>query len=57
MPLSFNPSKPVPFYELEPDPFQELCRDLFEREVGATRKLRPMKPRFRKVALKTGPMM
>src|SRR5262245_2176429 len=34
MPLSFNPSKPVPFYQLEPDPLQELCRDLFEREEG-----------------------
>lgn len=34
MPLSFNPSKPIPFYDLDPEPFQELCRDLFEREDG-----------------------
>lgn len=34
MPLSFNPSKPIPFYDLDPGPFQELCRDLFEREEG-----------------------
>jgi hypothetical protein len=36
MRLSFNPSKPVPFHELDPMPFQELCRDLFEREEGVS---------------------
>src|SRR5262245_66101651 len=36
MTLSFNPSKPVPFHELDPMAFQELCRDLFEREEGVS---------------------
>lgn len=36
MRLSFNPSKPIPFYELDPEPFQELCRDLLEREEGVS---------------------
>ncbi len=36
MTLSFNPSKPVPFHELDPEPFQELCRDLLEREEGVS---------------------
>jgi hypothetical protein len=32
MPISMNPSHPLPFHELDPLAFQELCRDLFERE-------------------------